>query len=190
MITKNQQIADFRDYRPAIVILIDFVKHSNRSPAEVHVIQNITEYIMTDAVNSLCLSQYLFTHTGDGWMCILLGDDSARAMDFVNLTFPALRQRLEPYKQAFRAGMDYGLIHFRQSAINKTPSHFEVPGIQSARLESVAKPQQILCTDTVRAIFFPHYPEMFPYDSILVQTKDRIISTYENEGRSSKYQST
>jgi hypothetical protein len=112
-------------------------------------------------------------------MCILLGDDSARAMDFINLSFTALHQRLEPYKQAFRAGMDYGLLHFRQSAISQTPSHFEVPGIQSSRLESAAKPQQILCTDTVRAIFFPHYPEMFPSELIYIQTKDRTISAYE-----------
>lgn len=175
----KQQIADFRNYRPAVVILFDFVKHSARSPAEVHVIQMITEDILADSVKSLSLTQYIFTHTGDGWMCILLGNDSARAMDFVNLSFTALRQRLEPYKQAFRAGMDYGLIHFRQTAISPNPSHFEVPGIHSARLESIAKPHQILCTDTVHAIFAPHYGEMFPSEPLQVETKDRTLVAYD-----------
>lgn len=177
--TEKQMTADFRDFRPGIVILLDFVKHSRRSPAEVHIIQNITEDIINDAVKSLSLTHYLFTHTGDGWMCILLGDDSARAMDFVNLSFTALRQRLDPYKQTFRAGMDYGLLHLRKSEISQTPSHFEVPGIQSARLESAAKPQQILCTDTVRSIFLPHYAEMFSAEPVQVQTKDREMLAYE-----------
>jgi CheY-like chemotaxis protein len=178
-ITEEQMIVDFRDFRPGVVILLDFVKHSKRSPAEVHIIQNITEDILNDTVKSLSLTHYLFTHTGDGWMCILLGDDSARAMDFVNLSFTALRQRLDPYKQTFRVGMDYGLLHFRKSEISMTPSHFEVPGIQSARLESAAKPQQILCTDTVRSIFSPHYVEMFSVEPVQVQTKDRDMLAYE-----------
>jgi DNA-binding response OmpR family regulator/anti-sigma regulatory factor (Ser/Thr protein kinase) len=179
VMTEKQQTADFRDFRPATVILFDFVKHSIRPSEEVHVIQNITEHILADTVKTLSLTQYLFTHTGDGWMCILLGDDSARTMDFVNLLFAALGQRLEPFKQNYRAGMDYGLLHLRQSSISKTPSHFETPGILSARLEAVARPQQILCTDTIRAIFFPHYPEMFTSESAPVETKDRIISACE-----------
>lgn len=160
-------------------MVLDFVKHSSRSPAEIHVIQSIIESILTDAVNSLNLTQYLFTHTGDGWMCILLGDDSARAMDFVNLSFIALRQRLESYNQTFRAGLDYGLLHLRQSAVGQAPSHFDVPGIQSARLESAAKPQQVLCTETVRAIFAPHYAEMFLTEPVEVQTKDRTMRACE-----------
>jgi CheY-like chemotaxis protein/anti-sigma regulatory factor (Ser/Thr protein kinase) len=174
----RQQVFDFRDYQPAVVILIDFVKHSIRSVSEIHVIQMITEDILADAVKSLPLSEYHFTHTGDGWMCLLLGNDSARAMDFVNLSFTALRQRLDPYKQAFRAGMDYGFIHFRQTTISQNPSHFETPGIISARLESVAKPNQILSTETIHSIFSPHYEEMFPAEPLKIETKDRTLVAY------------
>ena len=174
----RQQVIDFRDYKSAVVILIDFVKHSTRSVSEVHVIQLITEDILNDAVKSLPLSEYHFTHTGDGWMCILLGNDSSRAMDFVNLSFTALRQRLEPYKQEFRAGIDFGFIHFRKTTVSQNPSHFEIPGIVSARLESAAKPNQILSTETIHSIFSPHYEEMFPSESVKIETKDRTIVAY------------
>lgn len=174
-----QQTADFRNFRPAAVLLIDFVKHSTRPFSEVHVIQNITEHILADTVKALSLTHYLFTHTGDGWMCVLLGDDSARAMDFVNLVFPVLIQKLEPYKQHYRAGMDYGFLHLRQSAVSKSPSHFDAPGIRGARLEAAARPQQILCTDTIRAIFAPHYSGMFTSEPVPVETKDGAILACE-----------
>ncbi len=42
----SREIADFRDYRPAAIALIDLVKHSKRSTDEVHVIQRILEDIL------------------------------------------------------------------------------------------------------------------------------------------------
>lgn len=176
---KSRSIADFRNFRPSGVILFDFVKHSKRTPDEVHVIQKITEDVLKDSLNSLQIKDYLFNHTGDGWLCALLGDDSARLMDFVNLCFPGLQQRLGPYKQDFRAGIDFGILHLRQNSISVSPSHFDLPGILSARLEGAAKPNQILCSKTVFEIFNWHYKDMFSSDSCKITTKDRILVAYE-----------
>lgn len=90
----QQNIVDFRNYRPAAIILVDLVKHSNRPPDEIHVIQSIFEDILTDTIQDLNINESTFNHTGDGWMCTLLGDDSARAMDFCNLALTSLQQRL------------------------------------------------------------------------------------------------
>jgi len=182
--TAQIQNGDFRDYRPAAVILIDFVKHSKRQPDEVHVIQRITEDILADAQQSLRITDCVFNHTGDGWMCMLLGDDSARAMDFVNLCFPSLWQRLEPYKQKLRAATDYGMIHLRRPHIGSNPVSFETPEINAARLEAVAQPNQILCTCSVFALFSPHYDDMFSHSQKLIETKDRKIVAYEITPRS------
>jgi len=176
---KSESIADFRVFRPSGIILFDFVKHSKRTPDDVHVIQNITEDVLNDSLNSLQIKDYLFNHTGDGWICALLGDDSARLMDFVNLCFPGMQQRLGPYKQDFRAGIDYGILHLRRSPISVSPSHFDLPGIISARLEGAAKPNQILCSNTVFEIFSWHYKDMFSSDSCEITTKDRTLIAYE-----------
>ncbi len=176
---KKRSLADFRDFRPAGIILFDFEKHSRRTPDEVHVIQEITEDVLTDSLHSLQIKDYLFNHTGDGWMCALLGDDSTRLMDFVNLCFPGLQQRLGPYKQDFRAGIDYGVLHLRSTSISASPSHFDLPGIVSARLEGAAKPNQILCSNTVFEIFNWHYKNMFSSDSREIETKDRRLVAYE-----------
>ena len=176
---KSGSIADFRDFRPSGIILFDFVKHSKRTPDDVHVIQNITEDVLKDSLNSLQIKDYLFNHTGDGWICALLGDDSARLMDFVNLCFPGLQQRLGPYKQDFRAGIDYGILHLRCNSISVSPSHFDLPGILSARLEGAAKPNQILCSKTVFEIFNWHYKNMFSSNSCKITTKDRTLVAYE-----------
>ncbi|MCK4541385.1 MAG: response regulator [Spirochaetales bacterium] len=174
----QQNIVDFRNYRPAAIILIDLVKHSKRPPDEIHVIQSIFEDILTDTIQDLNINESTFNHTGDGWMCTLLGDDSARAMDFCNLALTSLQQRLEPYKQAFRAGIDYGMVHLRRTSVSGSPSHFETPDIHSARLESAAEPNEILCTQTVFEIFSPHYSDMFPGKALDVQTKDRTLKAY------------
>ena len=174
----SKEIDDFRDYRPAATALIDLVKHSKRPMEEVHVIQKILEDILTDTTRTLNIRESIFQHTGDGWMCTLFGDDSARAMDFCNLVFTSLYQRLDPYKQAFRAGIDYGIVHFRKTPLSSSPVHFEAPGICSARLEAAAAPNQILCTSTVYEIFAPHYIDMFSEKPTDVQTKDRNIKAY------------
>lgn len=70
------------------------------------------------------------------------------------------------------------MVHLRRTSVSGSPSHFETPGIHSARLESAAEPNEILCTPTVFDIFSPHYSDMFPGKALDVQTKDRLLKAY------------
>lgn len=57
--------------------------------------------------------------------------------------------------------------------------HFDTPGIRAARLEKAAAPGQILCTDIIRELFVPHYPQLFSQTSRKIRTKDRRLTAFE-----------
>jgi CheY-like chemotaxis protein len=177
--TNNNAILDYRSYRPASILVIDLVKHSKRSKRDIDSIQKTMEEIFLDAIKHLHITEKLFNYTGDGYFCSLIGDSSTRIMDFINYSFPLLNKRLSPFAQKYRAGLDFGLVHLRNNVLTGAKSHFDMPGIIAARLESKANENQILCTDTVFKVFGHHYSEMFSKEKTWIQTKDRKILTYE-----------
>ncbi len=170
---------DLRFYRPAAVLLIDLVKHSSRDQSTTMAVQSVLSEVLRSTVASLYVSDAHFNHTGDGYVCTFIGDASARILDFVNAFYPELTRRMAPFAQAIRGGLAFGLVHFRKDSLTQTDTHFDLPGIEAARLEQAAQPGQILSTVTVHSIFQRHYPHMFSRDSISVQTKDRTLTAYE-----------
>ena len=170
---------DLRSYRPAAVLLIDLVKHSSRDQSTAMAVQGVMSEVLRTIVTSLHVSDAHFNHTGDGYVCTFAGDAGARILDFVNALYPELTRRMAPYEQAFRGGVAFGIVHFRKNTLTQTDTHFDLPGIEAARLEQAAQPGQILCTATVHSIFGRHYPHMFGRNPLNVQTKDRTISAYE-----------
>jgi CheY-like chemotaxis protein len=174
-----KSLIDLRIYRPASVVVIDLVKHSSRDKAAIHVVQTSMSEVLEHAKKILKLDQAYFNYTGDGYVCALVGDSSARLLDFLNTIIPALRKRFALHDQEMRVGVDFGLIHFSKNALTGKSEHFDVPSIQAARLEQAAKPGQILCTETVRSIFGQHYSQMFSKELVQVMTKDREIYAYE-----------
>jgi signal transduction histidine kinase/class 3 adenylate cyclase len=178
-VDKKQSIVDLTDARPAAVLVIDLVKHSNRSTFEIRRIQKILEEVFSEASKLLNIKDIRNKYTGDGYLCAFLGDSSSRVIDFLNAAVPELKRRFIVKDQAFRIGLDFGLIHLRSNSLTNDFEYFDRVGIQAARLESAAQPNQILCTSTVFQIFNSHYPEVFPYEPIAVTTKDRVIDAYE-----------
>ncbi len=170
---------DFRSFSPACVIAIDLVKHSQHSKEEINLIQQAMEAVLRESTQPFSPKDCLFNHTGDGYLCVLLGDASARAMDFVNSCFPSLSGVLQQYHQEFRAGVDFGIVHIRQNTIAGTRTVFDFSTIQASRLESVAPPGAILCTTTVKNIFGYYYQDMFTSSFRIVSAKDREIECYE-----------
>ena len=170
---------DFRSYTPASVLVFDLVQHSTRPKPEIVTIQNIVTEVFANTIKRLHITNSQFNYTGDGYICTLAGDSSARLLDVINFSFPSLLNRLEPYSQKFRAGTDFGLVHLRSDHLTGKLEHFDQPGIHASRLEAVAKPGQILCTQTVHDIFCRHYPKMFPSKAQVLQCKDRKIIAFE-----------
>ncbi len=171
-------ITDIRTFRPASLLVIDLVKHSQRSKEDVHTVQEILSQVLTQSIERLQINDVHFNHTGDGYVCAFLGDSSTRIMDFLNVAFPELRRRLSEWNQKLRAGLDFGLIHLAASNLTHGLRHFDQPGIRAARLEAAAEHSGILCTSTFQQVFSPHYPQMFPEPMIQVGTKDRTIDAY------------
>lgn len=143
------------------------------------VLQGAMSEVLGTVVESLHVSDAHFNHTGDGYVCTFAGDSSARVLEFVNALFPELRKRMAPFGQLLRGGLAFGLVHFRKDSLTNTDTHFDLPGIEAARLEHAAQPGQILSTLTVHSIFARHYPKMFSDSPLDVQTKDRILVAYE-----------
>jgi len=170
---------DLRIYRPTSVVVIDLVKHSTRDKAAIHTVQVSMAEILENAKQTLKIEESYFNYTGDGYVCALVGDSSARLMDFLNGVIPALKLRLKPHDQEMRIGVDFGLIHFTKNSLTGKYEYFDDPSIQAARLEQSAKPGQILCTETVQHIFSRHYSQMFSNSLIQVKTKDRDLPAYE-----------
>ena len=170
---------DYATARPAAIFVIDLVKHSARPVSEIQQIQKTLEATLKEALAALGVSGVITKYTGDGYVCAFVGDSSARIVDFINIAFPELKRRLEVSKQAFRAGIDFGLIRLRPNQLTGELEHFDRPGIQASRLESAAQPNQILCTQTVCEIFASLYPDAFACNPITVQTKDRQILAFE-----------
>ena len=75
--------------------------------------------------------------------------------------------------------MYFGLVHLAENTLTRGLEHFDLPGIQAARLEAVAEADQILCTETVYKIFSQHYLQMFSESPRSIQTKDAAILAYE-----------
>jgi len=176
---ENARAIDFRRYRPASVLVIDLVKHSAQEKALIQLIQKTMEQVFAQAVETLKVVDAHFNYTGDGYVCALVGDASARILDFLNATVPELQRRLTAHGQQFRAGIDFGLVHLSKNPLTGAYEHFDLPGIQAARLEHAADPGQILCTEAVRTLFYRHYPELFSATPRGVETKDRTIVAYE-----------
>ena len=179
VMTKRKELVDFRQYRPASVLVFDLVRHSKRDKAAIHSIQVAMKDAFSKAIAGLGINDVYFNYTGDGYVCTLLGDSSARLMDFINASVPRLVQALQPYKQDFRVGVDFGLVHFSEDALTGGREHFDLPGIRAARLEAAAVPGEVLCTETVHDVFAHHYPGMFSRDAKAVKTKDREVFAYE-----------
>jgi len=161
------------------VLVFDLVTHSKRGKAAIYSIQAELKNAFSRTIAELGTKDVYFNYTGDGYVCTLFGDSSARLMDFINASVPRLLEVLQPYKQDFRVGVDFGLVHVSQNALTGGQEHFDLPGIQAARLEAAAVSGQILCTQTVHGIFAQHYPEMFSKDAKAVKTKDREILAYQ-----------
>jgi len=176
---EQQTIIDLTSARPAAIFVIDLVKHSSRPKIEIRRIQKILEDVFRETSSLLKIKDVHHKYTGDGYMCAFLGDSSAKAVDFINAAMPELRRRLAASDQAFRMGVDFGLLHLRSNELTHNFEHFDHAGIQAARLESAAQPNQILCTETIYQIFGPHYPEVFAGAPISITTKDRTIVAYE-----------
>jgi CheY-like chemotaxis protein/anti-sigma regulatory factor (Ser/Thr protein kinase) len=170
---------DLRTYRLASVVIIDLVKHSSRDKAVIHAVQTAMSEVLDHAKKTLKLDQTHFNYTGDGYVCALVGDSSARLLDFLNVVIPALRKRFAPHNQEMRIGVDFGLIHFSKNTLTGKSESFDMPSVRAARLEQAAKPGEILCTETVRSIFGQHYSQMFSKELLQVKTKDREICAYE-----------
>jgi CheY-like chemotaxis protein len=170
---------DLRTFRLASIIVIDLVKHSSRHKAVIHAVQTALAEVLEDARNVLKLDQVYFNYTGDGYVCALVGDASMRLLDFLNVVAPALKKRFTPHEQEMRVGVDFGLLHFSKNSLTGKNEYFDIPSIQAARLEQAAKPGQILCTETVRSIFFQHYSQMFSKEPLHTKTKDRELYAYE-----------
>ena len=175
----KQAIIDLTNARPAAVLVIDLVKHSSRSTFEIRRIQKILEDVFSETSKLLNIEEVQNKYTGDGYVCTFLGDASARIIDFLNVAVPELKQRFTANDQAFRIGVDFGLLRLRSNDLTKGFEHFDQVGIQAARLENAAKPNQILCTNTVFQVFGSHYPEVFANEPIAITTKDRIIDAFE-----------
>ena len=175
----TQTIIDLTNARPAAVLVIDLVKHSSRSPLEIRRIQKILEEVFFETARSLSIKDIQNKYTGDGYVCAFLGDASARVIDFLNAAVPELKRRFAINEQAFRIGLDFGLLRLRANELTKSVEHFDQVGILAARLENAAQPNQILCTNKVFQIFAPHYPEVFASEPIAISTKDRIIDAFE-----------
>jgi CheY-like chemotaxis protein len=170
---------DLRLYRPSALIAFDLVKHSLKGKAAVHAIQDAMKETLEKATKALGIEDIRFNYTGDGYICVLAGDSSARALDFLAYVVPALKALLAGEGQEIRIGVDFGLIHFSKNSLTGKSEYFGNPTIQAARLESVAQPGQILCTETVHQMFVQNYPEMFSDSPTTVTTKDRTIRAYE-----------
>jgi CheY-like chemotaxis protein/class 3 adenylate cyclase len=170
---------DLRIYRPTAVVVIDLVKHSTRDKAAIHTVQVSMAEILENAKQILKVEESYFNYTGDGYVCALVGDSSARLMDFLNAVIPALKLRLNPHGQEMRVGVDFGLIHFVKNSLTGKHEYFDAPSIQAARLEQAAKPGQILCTETVHHIFSRHYAQMFSTSLMQISTKDRVLPAFE-----------
>ena len=165
--------------RPAAVLVIDLVKHSSRSNLEAAQIQRALEEVLRETLDALGIQNVLPKYTGDGYLCAFLGDSSARVIDFINMAMPALLRRLGMSKQAFRAGLDFGILELRSNDVTGDLEHFDQAGIRAARLESAAQSNQVLCSETVFNLFAAHYPGVFGKEPVTVTTKDRILKAYE-----------
>jgi CheY-like chemotaxis protein/anti-sigma regulatory factor (Ser/Thr protein kinase) len=175
----NTTHLDFRSFSPACVVAIDLVKHSQRSKEQIIEIQQEMETVLKEAMQIFRIKDFLVNHTGDGYLCVLIGDASARAMDFVNSFFPLLSKVLQRHNQEFRTGIDFGIVHVRENTITGSRTVFDFSTIMASRLESVADPGSILCTSTVKNVFGYYYEHMFSSTPRIVSTKDREIECYE-----------
>lgn len=169
---------DFREFRPTAVLVVDLVKHSKRRKSGIKAIQDVLISVFEDANRRLSLSGVRFNYVGDGYVVAFPGDASVRALDFINLAFPMLTQKLRVHQQQFRAGIDFGLVHLRGNSLTGSIEHFDLPGIQAARLESCAEADQILSSVTIYNLFSHHYPGMFGEQAIRVSAKDREMTAY------------
>ena len=169
---------NLRVSRPAGIIVVDLVQHSQRPKAQSVAIQRVMSDTLNSGLRELGIEKIKLNHTGDGYLCALLDECSVRILDYLNLIVPRLVRDLEDHQQQFRIGVDFGILHLQKVALDDAEIHFDQPGIMAARLQSVASPGQILCSTTVFELFRPHYPIMFS-TAVHRKAKDREIAAYE-----------
>lgn len=170
----EKHIIDFRNFKPTAILVIDLVKHSKRTKQDINEIQKILVDIFEDSIKRLKIDDVNFNYTGDGYMIAFVGNSSVRVLDFINIALPQLNERLSKFNQKIRAGLDYGLVHFNINNLTKSAEHFDLPGIQAARLEAKAEENQILASEIVYKLFNIHYSDMFG-EALQIKTKDREI---------------
>lgn len=173
------RVVDFREYRPAAVLVIDLVKHSTRPKDVVYEVQHWLEDVFNSVRTILALKEAFFNYTGDGYVCALTGESSPRVIDFLNAAIPRLREKLSKHNQSFRIGLDFGLVHLRENVLTSKPEFFDSPSIVAARLEHGANPGQILCSQRFYDVFKDYCGEIFSSDPVIVELKDRTITAFE-----------
>lgn len=177
--TDSKSSSDLKGFRPAAVMVIDLVKHSTRPKSEIRTVQRTVEEVFSKAVVALAIKESVsWTYTGDGYVCTFIGDGSTRVLNFVDSSIPQLIALLAPHNQQIRVGLDYGLIRLNHNLLTGSSEHFDLPGIQAARLEAAASPNQVLCTDLFYQLFSPHSPQSFSETPLNLPTKDRTINAY------------
>lgn len=159
-------------------MILDLVKHSSRSKAESQQIQISLEEILSNVTKNLGLSNATWRYMGDGYAVTFLGESAGKLLDFLNASVPAITKSLARYNQSFRVGIDFGLLQIRDNSLTLCKEHFDQPGIQAARLESVAEANQVLCSSNVFSIFHPLYPDSFSAEPLRLKTKDRVLEGY------------
>lgn len=170
---------DARLFRPATILVLDLVKHSTRQNLEIREIQSILNSVLKDSTEKLGLTDAKFSYSGDGYVITFAGESCARVIDFVNMVFPSLDDKLSPYNQQYRAGIDFGMIHFSTNPLTDNDEHFDSPGIVAARLESAANAGDVLCSENMFNLFSRHYPFVFSSELISITAKDRCLCAYK-----------
>jgi CheY-like chemotaxis protein/anti-sigma regulatory factor (Ser/Thr protein kinase) len=177
--TSHASGLDLRPARVATIVVVDLVKHSQRPSSEIDAIQGIMHAVFGEALARSPRESLQYTYTGDGYVCAFLGESSVLAFDFLNGGIPALQERLQPYDQAIRVGVAFGVVYLRKNELTGRAEHFDLPGVEAARLEACAQPGQILCTESFKALFAPRHPSMFSPEPLRLRAKDREILAWE-----------
>ncbi len=166
-------------FLPASVFVIDLVKHSVRPKEQITKIQDILRGVFADAASTFTSEELRFNYTGDGYFCAFLGNSSGSALDFISRAVPELSRKLKPFEQTFRAGVDIGLIKLTNDPLTKGEEFFDQVGINASRLQAMAEPGEILCTEIFHAIYAPSFPGSFSTEWKKVSGKDRSLNAYQ-----------
>jgi DNA-binding response OmpR family regulator/anti-sigma regulatory factor (Ser/Thr protein kinase) len=170
---------EFKNSQLVAVFKIDLVKSTKKGNEAISIAQNALEEIFEESIRILDIQDVITKYEGDSYFFTFYKDGIIKIVDFINYSIPELIKRLKEIKQNFRAGLDIGIVTLKRNEVTKSIEHFDLPGIQAARLEKVASNNQILCTRRVFDLFSNEYPKFFTKKPKLKKTKDRKIISYE-----------